>query len=155
MPDAPNNREVPQEREPSKCLEEWSYGERVAKEVSLSLATRCWRKDSDGAKTSVAAAVSVSAHLALPGSPQVKQLCHVHAQHWLWQSCYRPKKVLSLWIVTSVVSNSLSHCRLWLARLLSQGRGFYMQKYWCALANTGWHILLEHYISCCPSHQLP
>ena len=65
------------------------------------------------------------------------------------------KKVLSLWIVTSVVSNSLSHCRLWLARLLSQGRGFYMQRYWCALANTGWHTLLEHYISCCPSHQLP
>ena len=154
VPDTPNNREVPQAREPSKCLEEWSYGERVAKEASLSPSTRCWRKDANRAKTSMAAAVSVSAHLVPPWSPQAKQLCHVHAQHWLGQSCYR-HKTSSLWIITSVVSNSLWHCRLWLARLLSQGRGFYMQRYWCALANTGWHTLLEHYISCCPSHQLP
>ena len=54
-----------------------------------------------------------------------------------------------------LVSNCLRHCRLWLSRLLSQGRGFYMQKYWYVWANTGWHTLLEHYISCCPRHQLP
>ena len=29
------------------------------------------------------------------------------------------------------------------------------QEYWSILANTGCHTLLEHYISCCPSHQLP
>ena len=46
-------------------------------------------------------------------------------------------------------------CRLWPARLLCQGAGFSSQEYWSILANTGCHILLEHYISCCPSHQLP
>ena len=28
-------------------------------------------------------------------------------------------------------------------------------RYWSVLANTGCRILLEHYISCCPSRQLP
>ena len=28
-----NNREGPQAREPSKCLNVWSYGERLAKEA--------------------------------------------------------------------------------------------------------------------------
>ena len=32
-PDAPNNREGPQAREPPKCQIGWSYGERLAKEV--------------------------------------------------------------------------------------------------------------------------
>ena len=32
---------------------------------------------------------------------------------------------------------------------------FSRQAYWSVLANTGCHTLLEHYISCCPSHQLP
>ena len=33
--------------------------------------------------------------------------------------------------------------------------GFSRQEYCSVLANTGCHTLLEHYISCCPSHQLP
>ena len=33
--------------------------------------------------------------------------------------------------------------------------GFSRQEYWSILANTGCPTLLEHYISCCPSHQLP
>jgi len=33
VPDTPNNREGPQAREPSKCLNRWSYGERPAKEA--------------------------------------------------------------------------------------------------------------------------
>ena len=33
MPDMPNNREGPQAREPSKCLKEQSYRERLAKEA--------------------------------------------------------------------------------------------------------------------------
>ena len=40
-------------------------------------------------------------------------------------------------------------------RLLCQGGGFSRQEYWSELANTGCHTLLEHYISCCPSCQLP
>ena len=35
-----NNREGLQEREPSKCLDGQSYGERLAKEAFLSPATR-------------------------------------------------------------------------------------------------------------------
>ena len=41
------------------------------------------------------------------------------------------------------------------ARLLCQGGGFSRQAYWCVLANTGCHPLLEHYISCCPGRQPP
>ena len=57
--------------------------------------------------------------------------------------------------VISVMSASLQLCRLWPARLLCQGGDFPRQKYWSVLANTGCHTLLEHYISCCPSRQLP
>ena len=56
--------------------------------------------------------------------------------------------------VALVMSNSLWPCRLWAARLLCQG-GFSRQEYWSVLANTGCRTLLEHYISCCPSRQLP
>ena len=41
---------------------------------------RLKKKDSDGAVTPVAEAVRVPAHLVLPGSPQTKQLHHLHAQ---------------------------------------------------------------------------
>ena len=40
-------------------------------------------------------------------------------------------------------------------RLLCQGEVFSRQEYWNILANTGCHTLLQHYISCCPSHQCP
>ena len=40
-------------------------------------------------------------------------------------------------------------CRLWPTRLLGQEGGFSRQEYWSVLANTGYHILLEHCISCC------
>ena len=48
-------------------------------------------KDSDGAITPAAVAVHVAAHLVPPGSPQAKQLCHLHAQLSLGQSCHRQK----------------------------------------------------------------
>ena len=44
------------------------------------------KKDSDRAKTPAAEAVPVTAHLALPGSPQAQKLRHLHAQLSLWQS---------------------------------------------------------------------
>ena len=40
-------------------------------------------------------AVCVLAYLVLPGSPQAKQLCHLHAQLLLGQSCHRQKKSLA------------------------------------------------------------
>ena len=117
-------------------------------------------KDSDGAITPAAVAVHVAAHLVPPGSPQAKQLCHLHAQLSLGQSCHRQKSVLHLcaqghFVHRVTLSDSLPPCRLWPARLLSQGGGLSRQEYWNLSANTGCHTLLEHYISCCPSCQLP
>ena len=54
------------------------------------------QKDSDRARTPAVEAVCVPAHLVLPGSPQAKQLRHLHAQLSLGQSCHRQKKVLHL-----------------------------------------------------------
>ena len=48
VPDPLNNREGPQAREPSKCLNGWSYGEKATKEAFWSSATRGSRKDSIG-----------------------------------------------------------------------------------------------------------
>ena len=100
--------------------------------------------------------VHVPAHLAPPGSLQAKQLCHLHTQISLGQSCHMQKmSCIYACRVTSVVSNSLWPCRLWPARLLCQGGVFSRQEYWSILANFGCHTLVEHYISCCPSRQLP
>ena len=108
MPDTVNNREGPQVREPSKCLNRWSYRERLAKEAFLSPATRDLIKDSDRAITPVAEAVHVPAHLALPRSPQAKQLRHPHTQLSLGQSCHRQKmSCIYVCRVALVVSNSL------------------------------------------------
>ena len=116
----------------------------------------CQLQDSDKASTPAAEAVHVPAHLVLPGSPQAKQLRHLHAQLSLGQSCHRQKtSCVYAHRVTSVMSNSLQPCRLWPARLLCQGGGFFRQEYWSVLANTGCHTLLEYYISCCPSLQCP
>ena len=69
----------------------------------------------------MAEAVCVPAHLAPPGSPQAKQLHHLHAQLSLGQSCHRQKKsYIYARRVASVVSSSLRPCRLWPARLLCQ-----------------------------------
>ena len=105
-------------------------------------------------------AVHAPAHLALPGSVKAKQLRHLHAQLSLGQSCHRQKSVLHLcaqghFVHRVTLSDSLPPCRLWPARLLSQGGGLSRQEYWNLSANTGCHTLLEHYISCCPNCQLP
>ena len=56
--------------------------------------------------------------------------------------------------VASVVSNSVT---LWTmaGQTSLSGRGFSSQEYWSVLADTGYHTLLEHYISGCLSCQLP
>ena len=41
---------------------------------------RLEKKDSDMTITPVVEVVHVPVHLALPGSPQAKQLCHLHTQ---------------------------------------------------------------------------
>ena len=113
------------------------------------------KKDSDRAITPATEAVCVPAHLALPGSPQAKQLCHLHAQLSLGQSCHRQK--------TSLVfmrAGSLQSCPI-LCDPVDCGlpgfsvRGVSRQEYWSVLASIGCHTLLEHCISCYPSHQPP
>jgi len=58
-------------------------------------ATRGLKKDPDRAITPEADIVYFPAHLALPGSPQAKQLCHLHAQLSQGQSCHRQKSLVS------------------------------------------------------------
>ena len=78
--------------------------------------------EDDRAINSAAEGVCVPAHLAPPGSPQAKQLRHLHAQLSLGQSCHRQKKILHL-----CAQGHFSHvptllpCRLWPSRLLCQG----------------------------------
>ena len=80
------------------------------------------KKDSDRAKTPAVESVRVPAHLVLPESPQAKQLCHLHAQPSLGQSCHRPKSLVSMHTVSfQLCLNSLQPCRLWPARVLCQG----------------------------------
>ena len=91
VPDVPNNREGPQAREPSKCLNGQSNRERLVKEAFWSPASRGSEKDSDRAITPGAEAVHVPAHLAPLGFPQARQVCHLYAQLSLGQSCHRQK----------------------------------------------------------------
>ena len=127
----------------------WTGGptEKDWPEAFWSSATRGSRKDSDRAMTT-AEAVRIPAHLVLPESPQAKQLCHLHAQLLLGQSCHRQKKsCVYARRVTLVVFNSLWPCWLWPARLLCQRSSLGKN------IGTYWPVLVV--ISCCPSHQLP
>ena len=92
--DVPNNREGPQARGPSKCLDGQSYRERLDKEAFYSPATRDLKIDSDRAITPAVEAVCVPEHLAPLGTLQVKQLHCLHAQFSLGQSCDSKKKSL-------------------------------------------------------------
>ena len=94
MTDVPNNREGPQARGPSKCLDGQSYRERLDKEAFYSPATRDLKIDSDRAITPAVEAVCVPEHLAPLGTLQVKQLHCLHAQFSLGQSCDSKKKSL-------------------------------------------------------------
>ena len=92
----------------------------------------------------MAEAVCVPAHLALPGSLEAKQLCHLHAQPFTGAELSQAKKVLNL------------DMTLWtVACQASLSGGFSRKEYWSVLANTGCHTLLEHYISCSPKLPTP
>ena len=110
MPDALNYRLGPHPGCTFKCLNGRSYGERLGKESFQSPATRGSKKDSDRAMTPVAEAVRVPAHLVPPGSLQAKQLCHLHTQPSLRQSCHRGKKKKSCVYVHRVASGCLTLC---------------------------------------------
>ena len=144
----------PQAREPSKCLNGQSKEKDWPKRPSdCQLPEAQKKKDSDWAITPVVEAVCVPTHLVPPASWLPKQVLHLHARPSLGQSCHRQTKdCLYAHRVSSVVSNSLRPCELWPAGLSG---GFSRQEYWNVLIHTSCHTLLEHYISCCPSRQLP
>ena len=118
--------------------------------------TRSSKNDSDRAITLVAEAVHVPGHLAAPGSPKAKQLIHAQAH-----SCStltgaglpQAKKVLCLCIQGHFGRVQLS-ATLWTVACQASlpERGLSRQEYWSVLANTGCHTLLEHCISCYPTH---
>ena len=67
-------------------------------------------------------AVCIPSNLAPPGSPKAKQLCRLHTQTSLKQSCDRQKySCVYACRVTSVVSNSLRPCGLWLPGFIVTG----------------------------------
>ena len=105
VPDVPNNREGPQAREPSKCLNGQSYGERLAKEAFCSSATRGSKKDSDRAITPVAEAVHVPAHWSCQG-PCKPSSCATFMinSHWGKTATGKKKSCVYTCRVTSVIS---------------------------------------------------
>ena len=111
-------------REWPQSLNGWSWRERLSKEAFWSPATRGFKKDSDRAITLVVEAVCVPKRLVPTEYLQVKQLCHLHAQLSLGQSCHSLNKFcIYAHRVTSVVSDCLQSCRLWPARFLCQRGG--------------------------------
>ena len=77
------------------------------------------------------------------------------SSHWGRADTCKKESCIYACRVASVVSNSLWPCRLWPARFLCQRGGFFTKEYSSVLASTCCNTLLEPYISCCPSHQLP
>jgi len=112
-------------------MPEWVELWRETSQRAWLPATRGSKKDSDRVIIPAAEAVRVSAHLVLPGSPWPKQLCHLHAQPSLKQSCHRPKKKKKSYVYAH--RGCFSHIQ-------------FFENLWTAL--------LEHYISYCPSCQL-
>ena len=124
MPDALNNIEEPQERAPSKCLNGAELWRKMSQRGLLIASYKRLKKDCDRAIPPAAEAVHVPAYLAPPESPQAKQLCHLHAQLSLGQSCHRQKmSCVYARRAALVVSNSVCPHRLWPARLLCQRGG--------------------------------
>ena len=125
MPNTPNHREGPQARGPKTGQRGQRLAkERLAKEAFQLPATRGSKKGSDRTITPMAKSVRFSAHRVLPGSPQAKQLHHLHAQLPLGQSCHRKKKsFMSMHAGLLQPYPTLQPYRLWPARLLCQRGG--------------------------------
>ena len=123
---------------------------RKASQRDLLIAS-CQRlgKKTDRAVTPAAEATCVPAHLAPPGSARRKQLCHLHAQPSLGQSCHGQKKLSCVY--TSRVASLMSKfsVTLWTVTCeASLSRGSPGEN-----ARASCHTLLEHRISCFPSPQ--
>ena len=131
-------------------MPEWAEQQRTSQTDPLISSCQRLEKDSDRVTAPVAEAVRVPTHLALPRTPQPKQSsCTAFTLNPHWGRADSGEKKLCAFCIALLVSNSLQPCGLRSARLLclADSPG----------SNTGMssHILLEHHIYCCPSHQLP
>ena len=101
----------------------------------------------------------MSLHTWRPQDPCKPSSCSTFMLNSHWGRAATGKKEKKSCIhghrVTLLMSELLWPCKLWPVRLPCQGEGFSRQEYWSVLANTGCLTLLEHYIFCCPSRQLP
>ena len=113
------------------------------------------KKDTNRTIIPAVEAVHVPTHLAPPRSLQPKQLHHLHTQHSLGQSCHKQKKFLHLCMQGHFSCVQLFVALWTVACQACLSREFSREEYWRVLANTGYHTLLEHSISCCPTCQLP
>ena len=136
-------------------MPEWEELWRLAKEAFWSPATESWKQALIGPYL-LQQRQSVSLHIWCHQGPHNPSSCATFMLNPHWGRVAMGKKMSSFyaWRVASVMSHSLWCCELGAARLLCQG-AFCRQGYWSILANIGFHTLLEHYISCCPSCQLP
>ena len=109
-----DHREGPQAREPSKCLNGAGAARKTGQRGRLIAS---YKRHERRAITPAAEAARVPAHLAPPGSPKARQLHHLHAE--LPQAA---ETHLASILTGSLRScPTLQPCRLWPARLLSQG----------------------------------
>ena len=107
MPDKQSNRERPQARELSKCLNGRGNGKDWTNRLSDLQLQEARKIDSQRAITPAAEAVRVSAHLVPSGSLQTKQLCHLHAQLSLGQNCHKRKKKSTIYAYRVAKSRTL------------------------------------------------
>ena len=147
MPDTPN-REGPQAREPSKhSIAGGAMEKDRPKRPSHHQLQEARKNTLDRAVTPAVEAVHIPAHLAPPGSPQAKQRHQLHAQLSLGQSCHRQKKSLA-----SMCTRSLWSCPT-LCNPVDHGlpgfpvRGVLQARILEHIGHTGYHTLLEYYIS--------
>ena len=92
VPDVPNDREGPQASEPSKCLNGWSYRERLAKRPSDRSYNRLEKRLPRG-HNSCGRGSPCPCTLGTTRVPTAKKLHHFHAQSSLGQSCHKESLV--------------------------------------------------------------
>ena len=98
----------------------------------------------------------MSLHTVHRQGPQKPNICATFTLNSHWgRATTGKKKILHLY-----AQGHFGHIQLFVtlqtvACQVSLSGGFSRQEHWSVLAPAGCHALLEHYISCCPSCQLP
>ena len=152
MPDALNNREGPQARDPSKGLNRQSYEKDWLKRPPDCQLQEVRKKTLTGPQL-LWWKQSMSLHTWHRQSPCTPSSCTTFMLNSHWGRAATGKKNLLHEVfvhrVASVVSNSLQPCRLWPARLLCQGRVFSKQECWNVLANAAAAKSLQSCLTLC------